>query len=183
MRKPTIKLLLVAMILLTIPSPSFAQQRLRFDGVPVRGNMMTVVNRLRHRGWTLTEAADYAATLDGRWAGMDGVTVTVFKDNGGKGVAGVGVLVPCDLSWTDIHEKWDAVISDVSFAWGNPTLYDESFSGGSPENDAERLLALQAGRCRDVARWVSAGGTIEAVPAFISYTYCILVRYAITTIK
>lgn len=177
--KKAMMITMAALMAVALPSPLLAQTKVRFDGVAIRGGMMSVVNRLRLRGWKVDEVADHAVTLTGKWEKMAGVTATVIEAEDGGGVTDVGVLVPCELDWADVHAKWQDVVGRISDSWGEPEVYDETFDTPGSMTSGEALVALQEGHCRYRARWSAEGGTVEAVPAFIPYTYCILVRYSV----
>lgn len=179
--KKSCYLIVLLAALLALPLPDCAaQSRLRFDGVGVRGNMMSVVNRFRARGWTVTDAGDHAVNLSGSWSGMDSVTVTVIEDDRGKGVTDLGVMVPCDCNWEDIGWRWESVKRLVSETWGPPVKIRETFDG--PEykmTDADRLVYVKDGRCRYSAEWEARGGVVTATLSFVPYRYCILLRFSI----
>ena len=171
-------LTLIISALILLPTAA-GQSRLRFDGVAVRGNTMNVVNRLRARGWQPVEAADHIVTLTGRWVDTDSVTVMVIEGDEARSVTDIGVMVPCDLDWQDIQDRWERIVAAVSETWGAPEKIESRFNFQGEPTDGEKLVLIQTGRCRYGALWRARGGSVEASVIFVPYKYYILLKYAL----
>lgn len=158
---------------------SAADRYLRFDGVPMKGDAMAFVNRLRRKGWTAIEAGDHVVTMKGTWIDLEGVTAVIVEDAGGKALTDVGALVPCQVSWVDMQATWMYIVETLSRSWGEPGQMERRFRGTAPAGDPQKLLAVQEGRCDWHADWTLDGGTATVKMVFLGSQFQVMVTMSV----
>ena len=155
------KLVLTLMFLAGL-SATAQTGHMTFKGVPIDGNLNTVVSKLKQKGFTLMQSEGGTAMLMGDFASFKNCTVGVFEHESGV-VNRVAVMFPDKDSWTLLYRDYRELKDMLIEKYGDPVSVEEEFPNESSYrfNDSDKMHEVRMDRCRYICDWLTENGAIE----------------------
>lgn len=166
------------------PAPvetSDAANHLRFKGVPIDGSLRIFVRNMKAKGFSVINAEDGYAVLDGDFAGFKSCEVHVSTLEGHDVVAGITVRFPDRDKWSEIEGDYSALKTLLTDKYGKPASCVEKFANKiifGKLDDNEKMLKLQLDKCNFETVFKPANGIVilkmnhqSVSHCFISLTY------------
>ena len=155
------KLILTLMLLAGLTT--MAQTgHMTFKGVPIDGNLNTVVSKLKQKGFTLLHLENGSAMLSGDFASFKNCTVGVFEHESGI-VNRIAVMFPDKDTWVSLYNDYNKLKNMLIEKYGEPASVEEVFQNQSSYgfDDSDRMYEVLMDRCRYICDWVTESGSIE----------------------
>ena len=136
-----------------------AQEHLKFKNVPIDGPKKAFLAELQKNDFHLIEDTDFGASLRGK---LSGRPVNAFVMSTSEGIVSrVAATFDPPETWTALRLDFYTLLRSLSFKYGKPQEFVQEFQMPFSDGDGRELEALQRGRARWYARFVSEEGTIH----------------------
>lgn len=155
------KLILILIVLAGLTS--MAQTgHMTFKGVPIDGNLNTVVSKLKQKGFTMVHSENGVAMMTGDFASFKNCTVVVSEHETGI-VNRVGVMFPDKDTWVSLYNDYSKLKNMLIEKYGEPAVVEEVFQNQSSYgfDDNDRMYEVQMDRCHYICDWITENGGIE----------------------
>lgn len=140
-----------------------AQEHLKFKNVPIDGPKKAFLSELQKNEFHLVEDNDFGASLRGKLAGRP-VNAFVMSTTEGI-VCRVAATFDSPETWMALRLDFFTILRSLSFKYGQAQEFVQEFQMPFSDGDGRELEALQRGRARWYARFVSDEGTIHLMIA------------------
>lgn len=169
------KYLLTVLISLTALA-SYAQTEnphMTFKGVPIDGTMSQFIQKMKQKGFSITNTTDNIAMLSGSFAGQPDCTIGVISLSNKDLVCMVTVLFPFRDTWSSLYGDYASLKKMLTQKYGKPSDVVEEFDGYTePKDDFSRMLEVQMDRCKYKSIFETSKGNIVLTIAHADYTNC-----------
>ena len=155
------KLILTLMLLAGLTT--MAQTgHMTFKGVPIDGNLNTVVSKLKQKGFTMVHSENGVAMMTGDFASFKNCTVVVSEHETGV-VNRVSVIFPDKYTWVSLYNDYSKLKNMLIEKYGEPVVVEEVFQNQSSYgfDDNDRIHEVRMDRCSYGCAWVTENGGIE----------------------
>ena len=137
-------------------------EHLFFKGVPIDGSLEAYVAMMKQVGFKYQGEEDGIAYLKGDFAGFKNCMLAVATVQPLDLVAKIVVVFPEREDWGSLARDYGTLKSMLTEKYGKPARYVEDFHAYlAPENDGEKLLALQLDQCTWYTVYEVPRGSIE----------------------
>lgn len=155
------KLILILMLLAGLTATA-QTGHMTFKGVPIDGNLNTIVNKLKQKGFTMLHMENGSAMLTGDFASFKNCTVGVFEHESGI-VDRIIVMFPDKDTWTLLYNDYTKLKEMLTEKYGDPTNIEEEFPNrlSYSFNDSDKMHEVRMDRCRYICDWTTENGAIE----------------------
>ena len=140
-----------------------AQEHLKFKNVPIDGPKKTFVAQLQENDFHLIEDTGFGASLRGKLVGKS-VNAFVMPNSEGE-VSRVAATFDSPDNWMSLRLDFYTLLRSLSFKYGEPEELSQEFQLPFSDGDGRELEALQRGKGRWYARFVSPEGVIHMMIA------------------
>ena len=172
----------------TMVATAFAQEEsehLTFKSVPIDGTLNEYVAKMQQAGFTHIGALDGTEILQGNFAGFKGCTIGVATLKATDNVNTIGVIFPRQNDWVSLENNYTFLKSMLTEKYGKPSDCVETFQGGSPQTDSDKLYKLTGDECTWCTTYSTPKGDIQLslkhlgiVSRCVSVVgCCVLLRY------
>lgn len=144
------------MLMLTVFSTAtltFAQQ---FDGVTITGDMPTILNKYREKGWKLIKTEPTFAVLTGSIAQYRGVELYISVTPKSKRVYKATVYLPKQTTWSNLKYEYTQFVENMTVKYGSPESF-QYFKEPYYEGDGYEESALK----NEKVVWISFWETLN----------------------
>lgn len=124
-----------------------AQEKLSFMGVPVDGQVVTFVEKLKAKGLTIEKKEDIAYKLKGKFAGTNVDEVYVFYTPKSHLVSKVVVYFPKETTWSDLKNNYLRLKKNYDIKYKSDKDYS-FFLSPYDEGDGYEMTAVRVDKCR-----------------------------------
>ena len=140
-----------------------AQEHLKFKNVPIDGPKKTFLTELQKNDFHLVEDTDFGASLRGRLAGRPANAFVMSTSEGI--VCRIAATFDAPDNWTTLRLDFYTLLRSLTFKYGQAVESVQEFQLPFSDGDGRELEALQRGRGRWYARFMSPEGTIHLMIA------------------
>ena len=156
------KKLILTLMLLAGLTATAQTGHMTFKGVPIDGNLNTVVSKLKQKGFTLLHLENGSAMLSGDFASFKNCTVGVFEHESGI-VNRIVVAFSEQKKWTYLYHDYSKLKDMLIEKYGDPANVEEEFSNQSlySLDDNDKMHEVRMDRCRYFCNWITEKGSIE----------------------
>ena len=156
------KKLILTLMLLAGLTATAQTGHMTFKGVPIDGNLNTVVSKLKQKGFTFVHSKNGAAMLMGDFASFKNCTVGVIEHESGI-VDRIIVMFPGKDTWTSLYYDYVKLKEMLTEKYGDPTSVEEEFPNQSLYSftDSDKMHEVRMDRCRYICDWMTENGGIE----------------------
>ena len=173
------KRLILSLMLLAGLTATAQTGHMLFKGVPIDGNLNTVVSKLKQKGFVLVHSEGGTAMLMGDFASFKNCTVGVFEHESGI-VNRVSVMFPNKDTWVLLYGDYIMLKNMLIEKYGNPYSVEEEFTNQSLYHfdDGDRMHEVRMDRCRYICDWITENGAIELrIEHNIMFGCCVVLLY------
>lgn len=136
---------------------AFAQDHLRFEGLPMMSDYATFTRQLRKKHFHYTSKDHNEPFMEGKVLGQK-ANVTLLVTPKTFRVYMVLASYPQRETWAQLKNQYDSMKMKLYARYGDPQLSLEQFATFRAERDP--MSALASGECSFVSNWTVPGGEI-----------------------
>lgn len=159
-RKSMKRLVLILFALFHMGVNAQTKSHLEFKGIPITGNMTSIVSKLKTQGYELTESRDDSAQLKGQFANEE-CTVVVLATPKSKTVYQISVLLSENATWRSLKSDYNNLKEQLSKKYNVQPESIEVFLDPYYEGDGYELQALEKYKCIYMSDFGLADGKIQ----------------------
>lgn len=159
------RLVLILFALFHMGVNAQTKSHLEFKGIPITGNITSIVSKLKTQGYELTESRDDCAELKGQFAN-EKCTVVVHATPKSKTVYQVTVMFAENYTWSSLKSKYNRLKEQLSKKYNVKPDPIEIFLDPYYEGDGYELQALKKGKCFYTTKFKLTNGDIQLAMFF-----------------
>jgi hypothetical protein len=147
---------LILSIAIFLSVSSFSQS---FDGIPISGDLPTMIAKLKAKGYVYVNTEDGVASLKGKIASIYNVEVLVFTTPKSKKVCKVVAYLDKNINWYSIKAEYEKFVDILTEKYGEPDVHYEFFSSPYEAGDGYEMTALAVEKCTYTTYWLNKNNT------------------------
>lgn len=136
-----------------------SNEHMTFKGIPIDGTLSSFVQKIETEGFSLDEAKDNIAIMNGIFAGENAELFIVSSPKTNT-VWKVSVFFPKKTSWYSLKSDYKKYVAAMTEKYGNPSEHFEFFSNPYYEGDGYELQALRHDKCHYISFYETDNGNI-----------------------
>lgn len=143
---------IIAVIVIVFSSVLASAQS--FDGVPISGDLVSIVTKFKAKGYTLKDYTNTGgAIMKGRVAYSD-VELFISVTPKTKKVFKVSIYFDEEKTWTNLKSSYNKYFDILSEKYGSPDSKYATFETPYYEGDGYEMSAVGAEKCIYFAMWL-----------------------------
>lgn len=164
------KRLLISALLWAVTMCVFAQDHLKFKGVPIDGTREEFVKKMKAAGFSEIGTEDAVTLLNGEFAGYKECYVGVYTLQKKNLVSKIGVMFQTSNTWSYLHGTYSNLVDMLTEKYGKPTKQVERFNSyANPTNDGDRMIQVELDNCEYYTTYELKNGSIQVSIEHKSY--------------
>lgn len=164
------KRILISALLWAVTMCVFAQDHLKFKGVPIDGTREVFVAKMKMAGFREIGTEDGMTLLKGEFAGYKDCTLGVSTLKMKNLVSRIAVLFECNDTWSSLYGIYSDLTEMLTEKYGSPTKQVEKFNTYyTPTDDGDRMSQVNLGRCEYYTTYELGNGRIQVSIEHMSY--------------
>lgn len=124
-----------------------------FNGVPLEGDLPTLITRYKAKGFTFVKYIENGAILKGKVANYP-IELYVFTTPKSKKVYKAVAYLDKEVSWSSIKSNYERFVEIFTEKYGTPTSKLERFIDPYYEGDGYEMSALSLEKCDYYTLWM-----------------------------
>jgi hypothetical protein len=133
-----------------------------FNGVPISGDIGTVIAKFKAKGFTLNKYVENGAIMKGSVSG-ESLELFIFTTPKSKKVCKLVMYLDEDISWYSLKSNYFRYVQILTNKYGSPDNHDEYFIKPYYEGDGYELQAVELEKTYFMSYWLRKDNLTLAV--------------------
>lgn len=142
---------------------SFGAQSQTFDGIPISGDLTTIISKFKAKGYTHKTTEDGVPIMKGKLASIYNVEVFIFTTPKTKKVSKIVAYLDEQQNWYTIKGEYEKLLNILINKYGTPDSKYDFFSSPYFEGDGFEMTAVASEKCSYAAYWFAKENTNIAI--------------------
>ena len=130
-----------------------------FDGIPISGDLPTMIAKLKAKGYIYENTDDGVASLKGKIASVYNVELLIFTTPKTKKVCKVVAYLDKNINWYSIKSEYEKFVGIITEKYGTPDTKYDFFSSPYEAGDGYEMTALAVEKCTFASYWFKKNNT------------------------